>query len=135
MPRSKLPSRKLLKKKLDTVVSNIVRRNETSCVVCGSMDRLTNGHVFSRKNESTRWDVHEDGNCHTQCWPCNYKHVYNTYPYFNWYIKRFGIKKFDKLYARWQKHAKNSRTDLIEKLEQLQKEYDKLENKFRDPFN
>ena len=74
---------------------------EKDCVICHSIKQLGTSHMFSRKHLNTRWDITKDGNCHINCWGCNYKHMYNTYPYNNWYIKKFGQKKFDDLYQRW----------------------------------
>ena len=94
-------SRKGLIKKLDKLVSDYIIKRDGRCVICGATSNLNNGHIFSRRNFATRWDMTEDGNCHCQCYPCNFKHKHNTYPYNNWYVKKFGIKKFDKLYQRW----------------------------------
>jgi len=94
-------SRKGLIKKLDKLVSEIVIARDKACVVCGSKEKLGCGHVFSRKHLATRFDVTSDGNCHCQCWPCNFKHTFDTYPYNNWYVKKFGKKKFQQLYDRW----------------------------------
>ena len=90
-------TRKKLVKRLDDLTSAIVRLNESQCVVCGSTTQMGNGHVFSRKSYSIRWDLRSDGNCHNQCWSCNYRHVTDQYPYFDWYIKKFGQKRFDEL--------------------------------------
>lgn len=97
----KKPSRKTLVKKLDEAVSLYIRNRDKKCVVCGSTERLTNGHIFSRVAYSTRWDVSDDGNCHAQCWPCNFRHERDAYPYNNWYIINFGKDKWDELHRRY----------------------------------
>lgn len=94
--------RKKLVKKLDELTSLIVRKNEPVCVVCGSDYKMGNGHVFSRKSYSLRWDLRPDGNCHNQCWRCNYRHVTDQYPYFDWYIKKFGQERFDELRSEFK---------------------------------
>ena len=96
-------TRKGLVTKLDDIVSKIIRLQEPMCVICGSKDKLGNSHLFSRKNFSLRWDIRPDGNCHTGCWPCNFKHSSrDSYPYTNWYVKKFGQDRFDALHAEWQ---------------------------------
>jgi len=74
----------------DEVVSLITRGRETECICCGSTEELTNGHLFSRRHHATRFDVTEDGNCHTQCWPCNKRHQSNKDPYTFAFVRRFG---------------------------------------------
>jgi hypothetical protein len=101
-----LSSRKIWSKNLDTMTSKIIILRDGACVQrgfdCASENHptprgsiLTNGHVFSRRNHSVRWDIRPDGDCHTQCWACNYRHVRDQYPYFKWYIAKFGQERFD----------------------------------------
>src|SRR3990167_503815 len=99
----KKPKRKSLITKLDNLVSQIVRiRDGQKCVICGSTEKLGNSHLFSRKNFSLRWDIRPSGNCHTNCWSCNFKHSSrDSYPYFNWYITKFGKSRFDDLHKEW----------------------------------
>jgi len=107
------------KKKLDNLVSAYIRNRDKQCVICGSTNQLTNGHLFSRRHNSLRWDIRPDGNCHTQCWPCNYKHVRDAVPYFNWYIKKFGKRKFDALYKEWNGICQLKDNDIIDMVLQL----------------
>lgn len=74
----------------DEVVSLITRARESSCIVCGSTEELTNGHLFSRRYYATRFDVSEDGNCHVQCWGCNKAHQRNKDPYTFAFVRLFG---------------------------------------------
>lgn len=119
--KPKKSNRAKLVDKLDDLVSIIIRGRDQKCVVCGSTDKLTNGHIFSRGSYSTRWDITEDGNCHTQCWGCNYKHVRDQYPYFNWYIKKFGQVKFDALRRRFKETRPYKDYELEEIYEELLK--------------
>ena len=51
-------------------------------------------HIFTRGAKSTRFDV---DNCHTMCYGC---HSYiDSHPLekYEWYIKKFGQRKFDLL--------------------------------------
>ena len=127
------PSRKGLITKLDELVSKIVRLQEKECVICHSKEKLGNSHLFSRKNLSLRWDIRPNGNSHTNCWGCNFRHSSrDSYPYFNWYITKFGKDKFDELHAEWvgvsiikQFQLELLRDNLRVVLEQMQNEENK----------
>ena len=108
-----------LKKKLDKVVTQILLKQGSQCVVCGSKTQLGCGHIFSRTHLATRWDITPDGNCHLQCWPCNYKHVHNQYPYNMWYVHKFNQDKFDELYQRWNSPCPMKQWQIQAKYEEL----------------
>lgn len=91
------------------------------CVQCGSRKKLTVGHIFSRRKYSTRWDLHEGGNVYIQCWSCNYRHVRDQYPYFNWFIKKYGQEAFDKLRKRYDTIKKVKTYELEELVEKFEK--------------
>ena len=92
----KTPRQRVVKR-LDDIVSKYIRERDKACVQCGKQENLTNGHVFSRRAYNTRWDITLDGNCHTQCWGCNFLHGKDNYEYFNWYVKKFSQGRFEKL--------------------------------------
>ena len=119
----KKTSRKSLVKKLDTIVSLYIRKRDKRCVVCGSTENLTNGHVFSRSNYSARWDITKDGNCHCQCMSCNLRHEYDPYPYTNWYVKTFKQKKYDDLHFRWNQTSKMKDFELEELYQKINNKY------------
>ena len=112
-------NRKRLIKNLDTELSLYIRERDEYCVLCGTTQKLTNGHLFSRRSHSTRWDYSIDGNCHTQCWGCNYKHGWDTYPYTNWYLESFGKDSLDKLHFRFRSVKKYKNFELAELLETI----------------
>lgn len=93
-------ARKAIIKKLDALVSQIVRFQERACITCGGTEYLQNGHLFSRRHHATRWDIDSDGNCHTQCGRCNIRHNKDQSPYIFWYVEKFGKEKFEELRAR-----------------------------------
>ena len=64
-------------RKLDHLVSQLVIARDGKCIVCGTTQNLTCGHLFSRVAYSTRWDL---DNCYAQCLSCNLKHEYDPYP-------------------------------------------------------
>ena len=115
----KKPSRKTLVRNLDKSVSEYIRNRDKWCVLCGSTERLGCGHIFTRKNYSTRWDISHDGNCHAQCWSCNYSHGSDQWPYFEWYIDKFGQEKFDELRRRHKTVQKFKNHDLKELLKEI----------------
>ena len=103
--KSKTDRKKLIKM-LDKLVSEYIRNRDMRCVICHTKERLTNGHLFSRTHYSTRWDVHEGGNCACQCGPCNMSHEFNAGPFTSWYINKFGIEMYDTLLQRHNKVSK-----------------------------
>ena len=111
-------SRKGWIKKLDKLVSEIVIKRDKHCIICGSTKQLGAGHLFSRRFYNGRWDL---DNVFAQCWACNFKHTKDPYPYWNWYIKKFGLRKFNKL-------AEKVRQITHFKDHQLQEMYEKLSN-------
>lgn len=123
----KKPTRKNLVKKLDTIVSKYIRLRDGHCVQCGTTQNLTNGHIFSRRHYSTRWDISKDGNCHTQCWSHNFTHGYDNYEYYKWYKDRFGEDRFEELRGQYIQTKKYSNSELEELYEQIKIKYEELE--------
>ena len=97
--KSKQPRKKVIAE-MDKIVSEYVRLRDGRCVVCGSTEKLGCGHLLSRRLLATRWDICADGNCHTQCWPCNFKHTMDPHQYRSWYVRQFGLEAFEEMYAR-----------------------------------
>lgn len=98
--------------KIDTLVSKIIRARDGACVVCGTTERLQNGHLFSRQSYSTRWDIRPDGNCHTQCSGCNLRHEHDPAAYTLWYIRKFGLERYEMLYAEYRSVTKWATVEL-----------------------
>ena len=124
---AKLSKRKKIVKKLDAVTSKYIRLRDKKCVQCLKTESLTNGHVFSRTSYSTRWDISKDGNCHTQCWGCNFKHGRDNYDYYKWYQDKFGVEKFDELTFKFKSSVKYHLADLEELYEELDIIYNNIE--------
>lgn len=70
-------SRKGLVRKLDAIVKQIVIARDGKCIVCGTTQNLTPGHLFSRVAYSTRWDLE---NVYCQCLADNFRHESDPYP-------------------------------------------------------
>ena len=81
-------------KKLDKLVSEVVRAEHPSCVICGRIKYLNCGHFISRVFRSVRW---HPLNVHTQCASCNYKHEFNTIPYTKFMLKKYGADILDRI--------------------------------------
>ena len=127
MPRRKISKRKSIVRKLDKIVSLIIRKTTPYCVVCGTTEYLQNGHMFSRMAYNTRWDISKDGNCHTQCRGCNLRHERDFYHYSNWYIEKFGKDKYDVLHRRYRTVNKFSTPQLEDLYLELKEHYDNLQ--------
>lgn len=110
-------TRKGLVKKLDKIVFEIVKQRDKYCVTCGSSDRPTPSHLFSRKSYSTRWDLN---NVFLQCWPCNFKHTaHDSYPFTKFYLDKFGQKSYDELHRKFVTPKKFKDFELKELAEEL----------------
>ena len=125
---AKKTARQRVVKRLDDVTSKYIRERDALCVQCKSQENLTNGHVFSRRSYSTRWDISKDGNCHCQCWGCNFKHSKDNYDYFKWYIDRFSNEEFDNLRFRYKETKKYTTAELEELYEEITTAYKELVN-------
>lgn len=101
----------------DEVVSLITREREPACIVCGSTEELTNGHLFSRRYYSTRFDVTPDGNCQVQCWGCNKRHQHDKDPYTFAFVRRFGGEAHARVRDRAFNGEKPTKLELRETLD------------------
>jgi len=104
-------SRKSLIRELDSVHSLYIRNRDGRCVICGTTKDLTNGHLFSRTNYSTRW---HERNCHGQCKGCNLRHEFDPYPFNSFFIRKFGQEAWDELYREHRTVRKFSNSELAE---------------------
>ena len=101
MRKPKLPSRKSMVRRLDAAFSLLIRaRDGHKCVLCGSRESPTCGHVFSRVAYGTRWD---DRNAFCQCAGCNMRHEFNPYPFFRYATSVHGQAVMDELQLKWNK--------------------------------
>jgi len=126
LARKKPVQRKTLVKKLDKIVGDYIKlRDSYRCVQCGSVDKPSWGHVFSRRSYSTRWDL-ENGFC--QCWSCNFKHSHDNYEYYKWFQDRFGADKFEDLRKRYISSVKYTNLDLQDLYKEMVKKFKELED-------
>lgn len=95
-----------------------MRTTDGRCVLCGSTERLTAGHVLTAAAESTRFD---EMNTFGQCSGCNFAHEHHPEKYHLWYISKFGLPAFESLAIRhWTKHKHT-----VEELEAIIARYSK----------
>lgn len=126
MPRTRTPAqeRKYLVKKADELFSKIIRARDGVCIVCGTTEKLSNGHLHSRIAHSTRWDPE---NCWAQCWSCNSRHEYDFYPMAEAVKKKLGQEKYDALHLRYRTPVKISTPELAEMVERFKQELKEME--------
>ena len=110
--RRKRSEHKKLVEKLDKVVREIIKARDKKCVTCGNTQGLQCGHLFSRSAFSTRWDLR---NCNAQCYPCNFRHELDSYPYNKWFITKYGQKEWDRLHLRYSTAERWTEVRLQEK--------------------
>jgi len=89
----------------------ILHRDGFRCAECGSKTNPTWGHVISRRHLATRWD---ELNSFCQCWSCNFLHTKDQYPFFNWFIEKYGKAKLDELYRKAHSGKKLSIIDILQ---------------------
>lgn len=105
----KKKSRKALVREADAAASAYIRRRDGRCLVCGTAQNLTCGHLFSRSHYSTRWD---EINLYTQCTGCNLLHEHDPYPLLQIAIKMHGQEAVDALHSRFSRPSKFRNEDL-----------------------
>ncbi len=105
----------------------ILRRDKERCVLCGR-DKdaviLQGGHIFRGHHDSTMFD---ELAVHCQCKWCNKAHNDNNWPYWNWFIGKYGQKAFDELKIKHNSNQVLTRGELVELYEHYKnanKEYE-----------
>lgn len=98
--------------------SEYIRARDPACVTCGSIEKPTCGHVFSRVAYSTRWDERNAGR---QCWPCNFKHEYDPYPLTEWARAVLSEEGYKQLHRDYLAPRKFSDAELKELMERCSK--------------
>lgn len=115
-------SRQLLELQLDQIVREIVLARDSGCVCAppknGHSIILQPGHLISRKNKLTRWDLY-CVNC--QCSSCNLLHNYKPEIYTQWFLEKWGVETYTALVFEARGVGKYQEYELIELLEQLRK--------------
>lgn len=102
--RKKRTPRQKAVDKADRAFSDYIReRDGWTCQTYGCRksraggDVMQCGHLFTRKNYSTRWD---EDNAKCQCAGCNLRHEYDPSPFTKTFLDKIGKPGWDELYAR-----------------------------------
>ena len=110
-----------LRKKLDKAHAELIR-SRGRCVTCGTSRSITCGHLIHRAKWATRWDTEANGNCHPQCWNCNYHHEEDALLFTSWYIRQWGEQQYEMLLLRSNRNYTPTKQELIETLESIKEE-------------
>ena len=117
-----------LKKRLDTLVSQYVRRSRIEqdglvpCFTCGirkPWKEIQNGHFMSRIHINTRFDIAANGNCQPQCYRCNINLSGNQWNYARKLNERFGKGTAEEIEARSKIVLKLSAIEYKEKIKEI----------------
>lgn len=116
--RAKLPSIKSLVKKADILFARFIRqRGGNKCVLCGSTNNPTCGHLIKRAKKMTRYSTI---NCNVLCSGCNYKDNFDHEPYVLWWIEEYGLGAYKLMYEISQQFHKWTREELQEIIRQYE---------------
>lgn len=119
--------RKKLVKELDRAFGSFIKaRDGYKSVTSGKTERITCSHLFSRTSYSTRWD---EDNAFAQTASENYTHEFDPYPLTRWFIKKFGLEKYDELHRKNRTTLKLKDWELKELIEKYKNKLKELQNK------
>lgn len=97
--KKKVESLSTINRRLDILVSRIVRIRDRECVTCGKPVEfnekglpisLTCSHWRGRKHLASRWCLK---NCNTQCSEENSRHDWDTSVYDAWMLEQYGAEE------------------------------------------
>jgi hypothetical protein len=94
----------------------IRHRDNWTCVLCGKTYNQgyiqQAGHVIPRGVTAIKW---AEDNVFCQCVICNGIHRHNPQIYFDWFIRRFGLDKFQEYASAEVKHrmAKHNEAEIL----------------------
>lgn len=128
-PERRPGSTKWIEDELDAIVRLILPLLESCCFTCGTSKNLEVGHLFERRHRHTRWDTSEAGNNHLQCQKCNAHHEAFPEKYRNAFKSRFGEQAYADVTDRAHSRQKLSYSDLLELMEEKQKQLLQLQGK------
>ncbi len=106
------PTRKSAKAAADKWYNKyIVKRGQGVCVLCGSTERPTCGHVIAKaQGDAVRYD---EMNTFVQCWGHNYEHTFRPHKYISWFIANKGLEAWEELTIRAEKIVKYTTADFL----------------------
>ena len=121
--KPKLPTRKTLVNKLDALFSIAVRLRDKKrysgiCPLCCLRSIGCVFHWITRSKFSVRWDF---SNATGTCASCNFENEYNPDKFRIWYLKTHGQEAYESLVYRSNQLSRFSRSDLMDKIEQIKR--------------
>jgi len=114
---SRKPSKKGLTRKLDKVVSDIVR-SRGYCVHCAKTENLQCCHIFSRTYRNLRWSL---DNVICLCASCHFWTHKNPILFADWLKNYLGELKYEQLKMHRNSIRKWTLEEMIEMFEVLKK--------------
>ena len=97
--KPKLPSISSLKTRANKVFGDFIKnRDNWTCVLCGKTKEnvtITNGHLIKR---GKKIHLFSELNCHALCTGCNKLDNYDHDIYVNWFIRKYGLEAYQKLF-------------------------------------
>jgi hypothetical protein len=109
----KKTKRARLEKQIDDIFSLYIRtRDNYRCICCSANENIQViqcGHLITRSRRAVRWD---EKNADAQCRPCNLIHEYNPEIYTKLWIKKRGLKAYNKLVEKSWRPIKHSLQEL-----------------------
>lgn len=116
-------SERSIRDELDALTRTIVLLREKECFITGCRNTdLQCGHLFERRHQTTRYDVHLLGNNHAQCSFHNLLHEENPHVYRREFMRRCGSEAYAILAARKDLPIKRTYTELISIRDELRRE-------------
>jgi hypothetical protein len=114
--KRKLPTKTTLRRKLDKLCSEIVRKRG-KCQACGKKHTLQCCHIYSRTYNNTRWDLE---NLLCLCASCHFYFHKNPVLFGSWVYKSLGEEKYELLKEKHYLITKFTVDDLQTKLKVLE---------------
>ena len=119
--------RKRLEIQLDDACRRYVKLRDGRCVICGSIENPQWGHLVTCACSRLRWNLK---NVNQQCRDCNFRHEIRPEIYINWFINKWGLEEWNKLYALSQiQNFRWSISELELMLVDLQDKLSQIENR------
>ena len=109
---------KQLKKSLDILWSELVKRRDKQCIRCSKVERLNAAHIFSRSQKSVRWDL---ANGIALCSGCHIFWAHKNPVEFSEFVKKhLGVQKYEELRLKAKTLVKVDRAFLEKTMSELQ---------------
>jgi hypothetical protein len=106
-------------RKPDILFSKILRFLRPKCEKCGRETSLQCSHYWGRRAEITRYC---EINCDVFCYGCHQRFEENPQEYYEWKLKKLGLKLFNWLKRQHNKYLKRDDNKRVEELKEKYKD-------------